>query len=78
NDEYDVSGVTLVDPVNKKKYFVVVDTEKNCLCSRKVNSIDANSKVNLWAKFPAPPPDVQKVTIAIPHFQPIDDVPISQ
>ncbi|HEY6844024.1 MAG TPA: hypothetical protein VI391_07645 [Thermoanaerobaculia bacterium] len=78
NDDNDVSGITLVDPVNKKKYFVVTDTEKSCLCSRKVDHIDANSKLNLWAKYPAPPPDVQKISIEIPHFQPIDDVPISQ
>ena len=78
NDDNDVSGVTLVDPVGKKKYFVVTDTEKSCLCSRKVDHIDANSKLNLWAKYPAPPPDVTKVSIEIPHFQPIDDVPISQ
>ncbi|HLJ73071.1 MAG TPA: hypothetical protein VKU62_00700 [Thermoanaerobaculia bacterium] len=78
NDSYDVSGVHLVDPVNKKKYFVVVDTEKKCLCSGKLEHMDPNSKMNLWAKFPAPPPDVQKVTIEIPHFQPMDDVPIAQ
>jgi len=78
DDAYDVSGVHLVDPVNKKKYFVVVDTEKKCLCSARLPNLDQGQKMNLWAKFPAPPPDVQKVTIEIPHFQPIDDVTISQ
>jgi hypothetical protein len=77
-DDDDISGITLVDPVNKKKYFVVLDTENTCLCSRKVDHIDGNSKLNLWAKYPAPPPDVQKVSIEFPHFQPVDDVPISQ
>lgn len=71
-----VSGVHLIDPINKKKYFVVADTEKNCLCSKDVPDVPAGGKVNLWAKFPAPPPDVQKVTIEIPHFAPIDDVQI--
>ena len=40
--------------------------------------VHPGNKANLWAKFPAPPPDVTKVTIEIPHFQPMDDVPISQ
>jgi hypothetical protein len=71
-----VSGVHLVDPVNKKKYFVIVDAERKCLCSRDVADIPAGGKVNLWAKFPAPPADVQKVTIEIPHFAPMDDVTI--
>jgi len=78
-DAYDGNGVNLVDPVNKKKYFVITDSEKNCQCSRHIaGSLGAGEKFNLWAKFPAPPPDVTKVSIEIPHFQPIDDVPISQ
>ena len=74
-----VSGIHLVDPVNKKKYFVVRDADKNCLCSQDIAEIKGGgSRATLWAKFPAPPPEVQKITIQIPHFQPIDDVTISQ
>lgn len=76
-DSYrDVSGVHLIDPVNKKKYFVVTDAEKHCVCSVDIADIKPGASVNVWAKFPAPPPEVQKVTIEIPHFQPIDDVQI--
>ena len=78
-DSYrDISGVHLIDPVNKKKYFVVTDAERRCVCSKEIDDIKPGSQANVWAKFPAPPLDVQKVTIEIPHFQPIDDVPISQ
>ncbi len=76
---YNVSGVYLVDAVNKKKYLVVVDSEKKCLCSDKLEyDVKPKSRLNLWAKFPAPPAEVQKVSIVIPHFSPVDDVPISQ
>jgi hypothetical protein len=76
---HDVSGVHLIDPVNKKKYFVVTDAEKKCVCSKDIfDRLEPGTKANLWAKFPAPPPEVTKVTIEIPHFQPMDDVPISQ
>ncbi|HEY8133545.1 MAG TPA: hypothetical protein VII12_16835 [Thermoanaerobaculia bacterium] len=79
HDHYrDVSGVHLLDPVNKKKYFVVTDAEKHCVCSKEIPDLEPGGKVNLWAKFPAPPPEVTKVTIEIPHFTPIDDVTISQ
>ena len=72
-----IGGVNLVDSAGKKKYFVVRDTESNCLCSRGVKDISPASRANLWAKFPAPPDDVQKISIVIPHFGPLDDVPIS-
>jgi hypothetical protein len=79
SDYRSVSGIHLVDPVNKKKYFVVRDAEKNCLCSQDVADVkEGGGRTTLWAKFPAPPPEVQKITIQIPHFQPIDDVTISQ
>ena len=73
-----IGGVTLVDGTNKKKYFVVRDTEDTCLCSRGLKDIPAKSRANVWAKFPAPPDDVQKISIVIPHFGPIDDVPVSK
>jgi hypothetical protein len=73
-----IGGVTLVDGANKKKYFVVRDTENTCLCSRELKDIPAKSRANVWAKFPAPPDDVQKISVVIPHFGPLDDVPISR
>ena len=73
-----IGGVTLVDSANKKKYFVVRDTENSCLCSRDLKDIPAKSRGNVWAKFPAPPDEVQKISIVIPHFGPLDDVPISR
>jgi hypothetical protein len=70
------SGVHLIDGVAKKKYFVVADSDGNCLCSEHVDDVKAKTQVSLWAKFPAPPDNVQKITVQIPHFIPIDDVPI--
>jgi hypothetical protein len=37
-----------------------------------------NTQDALWVKFPAPPPSVTKISVNIPHFIPLDDVPISQ
>lgn len=77
NDDYEtVSGVQLIDPVNKKKYLVVRDAENKCVCSNGVYAVAAKSRSNLWAKFPAPPDDVKKITVIVPHFVPMDDVPI--
>jgi hypothetical protein len=73
-----ISGVYLADPIGKKQYFVLRDEKGQCLCSRSIPTIADKSRANLWAKFPAPPADVQKVTIVIPHFTPMEDVPLGQ
>jgi hypothetical protein len=73
-----IGGVHLIDPVGKKKYFVARDSEGKCVCSQKVAPIPTGGRVNLWAKFPAPPDDVQQISIVIPHFSPLDDVPVSR
>jgi len=70
------SGIHLIDSVSKKKYFVAADSDGNCLCSEGVADINPKSQVSLWAKFPAPPDNIQKITVQIPHFIPVDDVPI--
>jgi hypothetical protein len=36
------------------------------------------SQASLWAKFPAPPDDVTKMTVVIQHFIPLEDIPIGR
>lgn len=71
-------GVHLIDPVGKKKYFVARDAGGKCVCSQGVKDVPPGESINVWAKFPAPPDDVEKISVVIPHFSPLDDVPISK
>jgi hypothetical protein len=71
-----VSGVHLVDSAGKKKYFAVKDSEGNCECSENIDDVAPKSQVSLWVRFPAPPDNVAKIAVQIPHFIPVDDVPI--
>jgi hypothetical protein len=73
-----VDGVYLVDMAGKKKYEVVRDSTGAGVCSQNIQAISAKSSANYWAKFPAPPDNVQKVGVVVPHFIPMDDVPLSQ
>jgi hypothetical protein len=73
-----ISSIHLIDSTNKKEYFVVQNSNGNCVCSTNVANIPPGSQSMVWAKFPAPPDDVQKVTVDIPHFAPLEDVPISR
>jgi len=73
-----IGGVHLIDQVGKKKYFVARDSENKCLCSQGMSAIPPRGRSNLWAKFPAPPDDVEKISIVVPHFSPMDDVPLTR
>ena len=70
------SGAYLLDGANKKKYLVVRDSEKKCVCSN-VDNLDPGKKMNIWATYPAPPAEVAKVTVVVPLFEPIEGVPIA-
>jgi hypothetical protein len=78
NDFANIGGVHLVEPVGKKKYLVVRDSQGACDCSQGLSRVAANSRMNLWARFPAPPDNVEKIAVVIPHFSPMDDVPLSK
>jgi hypothetical protein len=71
-----VSGIYLLDQANKKKYLVVRDTDGNCVCAT-MAAVEKGKTENLWATYPAPPADTQKVTVVVPTFEPIDGVPIT-
>jgi hypothetical protein len=75
---HSADGAYLVDLAGKKKYEVVRDSEKHCVCSRDIPTIKAKSSVNLWAKFPAPAEGVDKIGVVVPHFIPLDDVPLAK
>jgi hypothetical protein len=77
-DYNSIGGVHLIDADAKKKYFVVRDAEGQCACSRDLKGVNPGSRSQLWAKFPAPPENVQKISIVVPHFLPVEDVPISR
>jgi hypothetical protein len=80
-DAYQLTmGAFLVDAGNRKKYLVITDAENYPLTSKHGDwqgvTLAAGQVLNSWAKFPAPPPGVEKVTITLPGVPPFEDVPI--
>jgi hypothetical protein len=67
----------LIDAANKKKYLVVKDSSGKCECAPIRGDVDKGSPVNLWVKFPAPPESVQKVTVVVDGFEPVESVPLT-
>jgi hypothetical protein len=79
-DTYDAYYVT----AGSKKYFVLRDTEKKPLAPQTNGyggvlevTIEKDGSYVWWAKYPAPPADVKKVTYYTPMTPPFDNVPIS-
>lgn len=75
----DVSGVTLVDGQNRKKYLVAQDSRGDCVCSSDLSStfVAPGQTVLLTATFAAPPESVTTIDVSIPTAGTFSDVPIS-
>jgi len=77
-DFANVGGTHLLDPVGKKKYLVVRDSQGNCDCSKGLKTLAVKQRINVWARFPAPPDNVDKIGVVVPHFSPMDDVSLGR
>ncbi len=51
-----LGGATLVDPVGKKRYYVLRDTDGRPLTTTNLPRIKAGDSIPVFMQFPAPPP----------------------
>ncbi|QVQ53771.1 hypothetical protein J4H86_08685 [Spiractinospora alimapuensis] len=77
------SGVTLLDQEDQVRYHPLMDDDGGCLCSAGegvppefVTIVGANRHATYSSMFQLPE-DVDAVTVEIPGFEPIEDVPVS-
>ena len=71
---YSAEGLRLVDEANGREHFPLVDADGACLCSTDIHGLNPGETVGVYAKFPAPPADVDRVSIHVPGFQSFDGV----
>ncbi|MCP9957519.1 hypothetical protein [Streptomyces sudanensis] len=64
------AGITLVDKSEKKRYYVLRDTEGYPLTTTGVTSLEAGKSVAVFAQFPAPPTNVGHLDIQVPLMPP--------
>ena len=70
--------VYYVDAKNKKKYLVVKDAEGYAVASKiQYLELQAGASRTGWAKFPAPPAGVDKITVYLPGAPPFEGVAIA-
>ncbi|MFJ2032420.1 hypothetical protein [Streptosporangium sp. NPDC087985] len=75
-----VAGVSLVDPVNAKRYRVARTGDRataKCVCSDYDPRTKPGEVLPLYATYAAPPPDVRKINVEFPVLGMFADVPIS-
>ena len=72
-----ITGVYLIDGVNKKRYLVMRDSDGKCICTDTLSDVQPKGSVTVWAKFPEPPNEVGKMTVVVPLFLPLDGVPVT-
>ncbi|MET7618312.1 hypothetical protein [Streptomyces sp. NPDC005408] len=63
-----LAGATFVDSKEKKRYYVLRDTENRPLVTT-LSSVAAKASVPVFMQFPAPPETVNQVTFSLPTFQ---------
>ncbi|MFF1715786.1 hypothetical protein [Streptomyces sp. NPDC058268] len=74
---YTLSGSSIVDRKNKKRYMALLDSNERCLCSERTGSIDKGKTKQLYASFEAPPSDVKEVDLALANLS-VVTVPIQE
>jgi hypothetical protein len=78
NDRHAASGIGLLDGIGNKLYMPLWTTDDKCLCSDTSGMVaPVGGSVDLYAIFPAPPAQVGRVTVVMPHAVPLQDVPIA-
>ncbi|MGI5480963.1 hypothetical protein [Streptomyces lavendofoliae] len=71
-----LAGITLLDKTEKKRYYVLRDTEGYPLTTTGITTVKAGETVSVFAQFPAPPANVTQVDIQIPQM-PVATIEIS-
>ncbi|MFE0812242.1 hypothetical protein ACFW34_32935 [Streptomyces sp. NPDC058848] len=63
-----LGGATLVDSGNKKRYYVLRDTDGRPLTTTDMPRIKPGASIPVFMQFPAPPDGTTKVTFQLPTF----------
>ncbi|MFE3657925.1 hypothetical protein [Streptomyces sp. NPDC059165] len=61
-----LAGMTLVDKTEKKRYYVLRDTDGFPLTTTGITGVNSGSEVEFFAQFPSPPDKTTQVDIQIP------------
>ncbi|MFE0147040.1 hypothetical protein ACFWY5_07850 [Nonomuraea sp. NPDC059007] len=78
--DYTTSAVSLIDPVNGKRYRVArngAGEDAACVCSRVNQHLKPGGGLEMYAVYGAPPADITKVNVEMADLGVFNDVPVS-
>ncbi|MEU9979703.1 hypothetical protein [Streptomyces sp. NPDC050856] len=62
------AGMTLLDKTEKKRYYVLRDTDGFPLTTTGITTVKAGENISMFAQFPAPPAATTQVDVQIPQM----------
>jgi len=77
--QFSFNGAYLMDEAGAKKYEVLKDEKGGYIASSSetlTQYVSGGQSMTVWMKFPAPPPEVKTVTLAMPQMPPFDNLTI--
>ncbi|MDE3719895.1 OmpA family protein [Nocardiopsis sp. N85] len=78
NNPYTANAVTLIDTKNQNRHISHKQNNGDCFCLAFEGPIESGETVETWVIFPAPPSDVEAMTITTPLTPPLLDIPVSE
>ncbi len=72
------NGLRLLDETNIRRHAPLRDSGGECMCSGTPTWVQPGERVVIAAKFPAPPDDVNEVSIQAAGFPSFDRVPLAR
>ncbi|WP_064972179.1 MULTISPECIES: hypothetical protein [Nocardiopsis] len=75
------AGITAFDPETGTRFHPIMDSENYCLCSGEYSvqlqeTALPGETVSYWSMYSVPS-DLETISVEIPGFDPIEDVPVS-
>ncbi|MDN3356889.1 OmpA family protein [Actinomadura sp. DC4] len=75
-EERGAGGIALLDGAADKAYYPLTTGTGVCLCSDSTGDLAAGQALDVYAVFPAPPPQTNRVTVWVPRALPFADAEI--
>ena len=69
--------VSLIDGVKQQRYLSYSLSDGNCFCNSLDGALASGSSETLWVVYPAPPEELDAMTVITPLTPPMMDIPIS-
>lgn len=76
SDHLSGSNISLIDESSQQRYISYDQSDGKCFCSSLEGGIQAGEKADLWVAYPAPPDDIDKMTVLTPITPPLLDITI--